>query len=275
MFVEKQVRIPAATPDEAELSAMVSVPTAPADAGTPTAPAEAAAKKRAVVLVHGMFGSGTAKGVIPALAEALRERFVVCRIDLTGNGASGGEWRYAAYDREVADVERAVRFLRDTEGAETCAVAGHSKGGAVVLLYAASAARSTRPGCVFVTLGAKTVYDQGESKFSAEELARARQEGAFEWHKFGRVWRVTQADLDERVLLHDRMARALDRIAPARVLVVHGTEDAFVPLADADRIAEHCATAEKALIAGCGHYFRGFEAQMCATVATWVERNAP
>ena len=272
MFVEKQVRIPTTAPGEAELSAMVSVPT-PVAASAATS--SATAKKRAVVLVHGMFGSGTAKGVVPTLAEALRERFVVCRIDLTGNGASGGTWRYSAYDREVADVERAVRFLRETEGAETCAVAGHSKGGAVVLLYAATETRSTMPGCVFVTLGAKTVYNQGESKFSAEELAQAKEEGAFEWHKFGRVWHVTQADLDERVQLHEKMGRALDRIAPARLLVVHGTEDAFVPLADADRITEHCATAEKALIAGCGHYFRGFEEQMCATVVSWIERNAP
>ena len=258
-FTETRVEIAPSGADEAVLSAMVSVPRGGA--------------ARAVVLVHGMFGSGTAKGVVPALAEALRARFVVCRVDLTGNGASGGTWRYSAYAREVADIDRAVRFLRAAYGAETCAVVGHSKGGADVLLYAADAARSAARACVFVTLGAKARFDQGEPKFSAAELAACARDGAFDWPKFGRVWRITQADLDERRALHAGMAAALARIAPARVLVVQGGADQFVTPDNADYIAARCPTAETVLLDGCGHYFRGYEPQMCAIVSSWITNN--
>ena len=78
VFTETKVRIPAYKEGESVLSAMVSVP-------------KMADKcKKAVVLVHGMFGSGTAPGVVPTLAEALRSHYVVCRLDLTGNGDSEG-----------------------------------------------------------------------------------------------------------------------------------------------------------------------------------------
>lgn len=270
-FIETREEIAPSREDEAVLSAMVSVPRG--------------GSRHAVVLVHGLFGSGTAKGVVPALAAALRARLVVCRVDLTGNGASGGAWRYSAYAREVADIDRAVRHLRAAHGAETCAVVGHSKGATDVLLYAGRAysdsakapeeapVLSVPPSCVFVTLAAKAYFDRGEPKFSAEELAACARDGAFDWAKFGRVWRITQADLDERRALHALLAAALTRIAPARVLALQGRADQFVTPDNADRIAALCPSAETVFLDDCGHYFRGFEDQMCDIVSSWIFKN--
>lgn len=91
--------------------------------------------KEVCVLCHG-FRSSKQSGTLSSLSEALVEAGVsTFRFDFAGNGESEGEFAYGNYWDEVEDLRAVVEFLT-SRGLRVVCVAGHSKGGNCVVLYA-------------------------------------------------------------------------------------------------------------------------------------------
>lgn len=91
--------------------------------------------KEVCVLCHG-FRSSKQSGTLSRLSEALVEAGVsTFRFDFAGNGESEGEFAYGNYWHEVEDLRAVVEFLT-SQGLRVVCVAGHSKGGNCVVLYA-------------------------------------------------------------------------------------------------------------------------------------------
>ena len=84
-------------------------------------------------------------------------------------GESDGVFRYANYIKEALDLRAAVLYLRNELGRNVVAVAGHSKGGNAVLLYASLF--DDVP--VVVNIAGRYNMNRGiEERFGAETLAK-------------------------------------------------------------------------------------------------------
>ncbi|KAH3744098.1 hypothetical protein Pelo_14509 [Pelomyxa schiedti] len=84
-------------------------------------------------------------GIVAKVAQRLAEAGAcnALRLDMPGNGRSGGEFTYAGYADEARCVLRAARWLRRERGLLPALVVGHSKGGTVALLAAAAASSTS------------------------------------------------------------------------------------------------------------------------------------
>ena len=91
--------------------------------------------KEVCILCHG-FRSSKMSGTLSALSTGLAEAGVsTFRFDFSGNGESEGKFAYGNYWQEVEDLRAAVEFWT-SKGSRVVCVAGHSKGGNCVVLYA-------------------------------------------------------------------------------------------------------------------------------------------
>lgn len=87
--------------------------------------AREAGQGKAVVLLHGLFGSG---GNLGALSRALREHYRVFSLDLPGHGASAVP---NAFD--LPGMAASVAGWMDEQGIEAACFIGHSLGGKVAM----------------------------------------------------------------------------------------------------------------------------------------------
>jgi len=252
-------------------------------------PPSAGAPAAVAILLHGL-NSHRDDCILPALADGLADAGVgSLRFDAAGCGGSGGPFRFANYAEEAADVALAVRALEEgSPRRRVVAVAGHSKAGTVAVL----AAGSTRtPLCI--SLAGRFHLDTGlESRFGPdleEKLAAAGPAGIpVTWKRGGPekreafTWFLSLADLAAR-----RGPRAVDvaaacRALPSstRLLHVHGTADAVVPVREAGaygRATAHCDVSEVVLVEGGDHNFTGPAAAAAAVAAVvdFVARHRP
>jgi len=207
--------------------------------------AERAAERRAYVLVLHGFKGFMDWGFYPELARRLVARgLAVVRFNFSGSGVGDDPERFteerAFYEntpsRELEDVER-VRAWLDSGAVpwidpERGALLGHSLGGAVGLLHAA------RRGDYAAFVGwASCAHFR---RFPGEVESLWRRQGFVEIpnlrtkeiHRLGLAW---LEDLE-------RNARALDVYAACRkltapVLLLQGSEDEAVPLAEGESLA--------------------------------------
>jgi uncharacterized protein len=187
-----------------------------------SASAPAGSRSVAVLLLHG-FGGSHRKPAYARLASGLARRMPVLALDLRGHGGSGG--RSTLGDHEVGDVVAGVRWLR-AFGHDEVVLVGLSMGGTAVLHAAAAGV----PAAAVVTVSAPAWF-----RDRAETPPMRRLEG---------VWHSPAQRLLLRLLVGITLAgpeawrsppHPAELAAAIRVplLVVHGTDDAYFPLADA------------------------------------------
>ena len=100
-------------------------------------------KYPAVILCHGKGGSKDAKKML-SLADALfEEDFVVMRFDFSGHGKSEGDYGETTLTQEINDVKCAIEAMYSLNKVDrrSLGIIGHSFGGAVAIVEAATDAR--------------------------------------------------------------------------------------------------------------------------------------
>ncbi len=184
------------------------------------------------------------------------------RFDFTGLGESEGEFSTTTLATDVEDVVAAARWLT-RDGSASLSLIGHSLGGAAAIL----AAEHLPEARVVVTLA--TSVEAGRR--IREEL---RQEGSGRIRIAGRWFTVAEQRLldFERVSLQARVS-AWDRA----LLVVAGTADGIVPLAETERLFA-AAGAPKAFVAlpEADHLFAGRRDQaplLASIIDAWIQLN--
>ncbi|CAM9552706.1 unnamed protein product [Hapterophycus canaliculatus] len=171
------------------------------------------------------------------------------RFDFAGCGKSGGEWRYAGYDRELGDLRAVVLRLREL-GWAVDGVLGHSKGAAAVLQYGESF--DDVPLVVNVA-GRFDTSKTPQSRFTEEQWESLEKNGSFQWNVRGEDLTIMKRDFEERAALN--MKKTAGAIKRSKVLTIHGTEDETIPVADAHEFDKALPNSELVVVEGATHRF--------------------
>lgn len=210
-----------------------------------------------VVIGHGVTGNKDRPFVV-ALAEGLAQAgFSALRFSFSGNGASGGSFTDSTISKEVRDLGAVI----DAAGDRRIIYIGHSMGGAVGVLRAASDARITR----LVSL-AGMVHTQA---FAEREFGMVKPGEGFMWDD--QNCPLSQEYMDDMA----RIGSVVDQAPKIRVpwLLVHGTADDVVPLQDSHDIFARANEPKKLVeLPGANHVFSGeYTAPMVRQVIEWLK----
>lgn len=215
----------------------------------------------AVVVVHGFKGFKD-WGLWPALAERLaRAGLSAVTLNLSGSGVDdSGEFVYPerfghnTFSAELQDLRRVTDALAGGElgvvPPSAVGLLGHSRGGGMAVLHAASDARIK----ALATWAAISTVE----RWPASQRAAWRSAGVNEVKnvRTGQVLPLYPDVLDDI----EGNAAALDiEAAAARVavpwLIVHGTDDEAVALAEGEQLAAAAPGARFLAVEGAGHTF--------------------
>lgn len=194
-----------------------------------------------LVVAHG-FPSGPGEAAVagrtyPALADRLAADtgWAVLTFNFRGAGDSPGNFSLAGW---LADLGAAVDYAVRT-GAAGVWLAGSRTGGSLAILHTADDPRVRG----LVVLGAAATFTRWSSH-PRRFLEQARQVGVITDAAF-----PPDPDAWSRPLTALRPVDAIARIPPRPVMLIHGTDDEVVPVADARALA---AAAESAAARGAG-----------------------
>jgi uncharacterized protein len=231
-------------------------------------PKEAA--RGAVVLSH-CFTCNKDYKILVWLARELTARgHPVLRFDFAGLGESGGEPGAATLSTDTEDLLAAVAWL-EREGMPTSGLVGHSMGGAASIL---AAARLPHLKAVAVLGATARVGSRMELLLGEAELDELERNGSVTVAIGNRTYPITRSFLEdlERHSVVDTVS-AWDKA----LLVIHGTDDRVVPMAEAERLFD-AARHPKAFLSvpGGDHLLAGDRRQapkIGQVVAAWIELN--
>lgn len=212
-----------------------------------------------VVIGHGVTGNKE-RPFIVHLAESLAEAGIsVLRFSFSGNGDSEGEFTDSTITKEVADLG----CVLDALDGYTVAYVGHSMGGAVGVLRAATDERIR-----FLVSLAGMVHTKA---FAQREFGDVTPDEGFMWDE--PACPLSQAYMDDLSAIDSVVRHASDVTVPW--LLVHGAEDDVVPLQDSLDILRHANEgAELVQFMNADHVFSGESLlQMTAEVVKWLDRH--
>ena len=218
-------------------------------------------KSRLVLIGHGVTGNldrPWAEGLSDALAAA---GFPAVRFSFAGNGESGGDFRDCTVSKEVADLGAMIDAAK-AAGYDEIIYAGHSMGGAVGVLRAASDDRIGR----LISL-AGMVHT---AKFAQVEFGEETPDEGF-------MWEDEDCPLSSTYVNDmNAIGSVLEKGSAIRVpwLLVHGDADDVVPIEESREIFA-VANDPKQLVElpGVNHVFadEGL-APMIEAVVGWLQR---
>jgi pimeloyl-ACP methyl ester carboxylesterase len=211
-----------------------------------------------VLLGHGVTGNKDRPFVV-ALAEGLAAAgMTTLRLSFAGNGESQGRFQDCTISKEVADLGSVL----DVVGDRPVCFVGHSMGGAVGVLRAAT---DRRIHWLVSLAGMVHTRDFAEREFGAETPDT------------GLMWDEESCPLSQ--LYMDDMANlgsVADQGAQVAVpwLLIHGSEDDVVPLKDSQDIVARAPHAQLVELPGAGHVFSdAATAPMVDAVVRWVREQ--
>lgn len=220
----------------------------------------------AVLLAHG-FGAHRRKPAYARLADGLSSRLPVLAVDLRGHGGSGGWSTFG--DREALDVAAGVAWLRAMGHRRVIAV-GLSMGATAVLHGAATGVEVAG----LVAISAPATFRSSPDTGPTRRLKRIWESPAHR-QALRMVTGVRLAGPEEwRAPEHP-----VDMVARVRapLLVVHGRDDAYFPVADAEALV--AAAGGPATLwmepSGFGHAEDGLTPAFIEVLAAAVVTAAP
>lgn len=229
-------------------------------------PADLPGRRPVVLVCHGFKGFQE-WGFFPYVAELLAARgFHTVRFNFPGAGMRPGDelvtdleaFRRATFSRDLDEllwlIDRIDSLDPERIDPERLGLFGHSRGGGTAVLAAADP-RVVERLRALVTWAAVATFD----RTSAQQKAACRRDGELlvvntrTGQELALGSEVLE-DLEANSERLDILAAAGRRRAPW--LIVHGTEDASVPVEEAARLGDHAAEPyELVEIEGTGHTF--------------------
>ncbi|CAH8303595.1 unnamed protein product [Eruca vesicaria subsp. sativa] len=224
-----------------------------------------------VVICHG-FQSSKDRIPMRTIANVFeRAKITTFRFDFAGNGESQGSFQYGNYRREVEDLRSVLQHLRG-ENREISAIIGHSKGGNVVLLYAAK----YKDVEIVVNISGRFFLERGiEGRLGKDYLKRIKENGCIDVRnrKAGKFeYRVTEESLVDRLTTNTHEA-CLSIHENCRVLTVHGSNDRIVSVTEAYEFAKYIKNHKLCLIEGADHEFTSHQHQLASTVLSFFKSD--
>ena len=234
----------------------------------PGQPADSS-RRDVVVIAHGVTSRKDRPWLVE-LAEAFaKEGIAALRFSFAGNGGSEGRFEDATLTKEVEDLGSVLDALRGWR----IAYVGHSMGSAIGVLRASA---DPRIRALVSLAGMFHVQRFMQRHFGELVPGRDRMLGKEEC-----PWTRELADDAKRIGSLDAQAARIE----VPWLLVHGSMDEMVPLADSiDARAARCEAdgtddvanaPELVEIAGTDHRFAGAIHAMVDAVVPWVRRQLP
>uniref|UniRef100_A0A0G4FV89 AB hydrolase-1 domain-containing protein n=1 Tax=Chromera velia CCMP2878 TaxID=1169474 RepID=A0A0G4FV89_9ALVE len=205
-----------------------------------------------VILCHGYLANKD-YGLMPVLAEQLPYNTV--RFDFHGCGEAEGleAWSYGGYVDEVDDDLRAMVLFLRSRGLNVRAIAGHSRGGNNVLIYAFRFDDVPE----IINIAGRFDMSEGVIERFGDKMKLLGPEGPgfFEFEGGGATRKITQKCIDARLCID--MSKVKDLKGTQRVLTIHGTGDMTIPVKAAEKLRELIPTEKHSvqLIEGASHSF--------------------
>jgi putative redox protein len=196
--------------------------------------------------------------MLPELADTLAQEsgWSVATATLSGVGASTGSFSPAQWR---ADIDQVINTL----GSERLSLAGFGLGGSLALRVAAE--NPSIQGVATFASPAHLARWVGDPTHFAPVLTRSG------------VLSASLSDDESSALIRDLLSwdplAAAATIPPRRLLVIHGTDDHEVPVADAREIIDAAGGhGEIRIIQQAGHWLRA-DPRVVATLLGWLERH--
>ncbi|CAM9798063.1 unnamed protein product, partial [Chrysoparadoxa australica] len=170
-----------------------------------------------------------------------------CRFDFGGNGKSGGEWRYSAFEREFNDTRTVVRYLQEKGWNVTC-LQGHSKGVAALIRYGAT--YNDIP--LLVNVAGRFMSGSPCETFSEEQMKELKAKGQFKHVVLEVEHTIYQKDLDElaNMCLVDYCQQVKSHMHS-----IHGDADSVVPYGNVYMFDDYVMGHTIDIIPGGSHNF--------------------
>ncbi len=225
----------------------------------------------AVLLVHGRAVDRHYYW-LPELHRRLVERgCVVLAIDLSGHGQSSGHFEQVTYSRSIQDVLSAADFLKKQKNVNPHAVGalGHSLGGTALLL--AQARRAPFKALVLVAPVGDTKRHV-RTAYSPAVVRAWKRTGVLSWYDQRLKKNLTAKFSFYQDYLHHDTLRSARRIHQP-TLIVHGTNDAAVPVVESRRLYAALNEPKRLVVVhGAQHSFRTpiMRRQLFAVVQPWL-----
>jgi putative redox protein len=231
----------------------------------PGAPARAGGRMPGVILCHGFpsgaGGAATSAATYPELADRIAGEvgWAALTFNFRGCGQSQGNFSLRGW---LADLGAAIDHLAAVDGIDGIWLAGASTGGSLCIARAASDP-SIRG---VAALAARADFDDWAShprRFCdhARDIGMIREPGfpaAFD------AW--------ARELREIRPLELVRQLPPRPLLVIHGSEDDFVPVADARVLADAHGECDLRIVTGAGHRLR-HDPRAIAILLGWLDRQ--
>lgn len=221
--------------------------------------------KTLIVVCHGFTGSKEGGGRAPAMGNELATLgFSTLLFDFSGCGESEGEWEDLTLSGQVDDLSAVIRWCRENSF-NRIILMGRSFGGTTVLLYAGEDtkidavctwAAVARPALLF------NPYLKDNLNGTGNELITIRgSEGEVALKK----------NFFHDLTRHDLLASA-GKIAPRGLLIIHGSDDETVPVADARMIYQAAKNPKDlAIIKGADHRFSEHHEKVWSIFFSWLQ----
>jgi putative redox protein len=242
--------------DGLRLSCHLAVPATVARAGGPVG---------AVVVCHGFptgaGGSRTSAATFPELADriASQTNCSALTFNFRGCGRSEGDFSLAGW---LTDLRSAVDHVRERVGARDVWLVGASTGASLAI--AAAAADQQIRGVA--ALAARADFDDWASH-PRRLLEHARDIGVIRSAGYPQSFEAWARELREV-----RPVELAGKLPPRPMLLVHGSEDEYVPVADARVLADAHGECDLRLVGGAGHRLR-HDPRAIAILLGWLERE--
>ncbi|KAJ0973643.1 hypothetical protein J5N97_015608 [Dioscorea zingiberensis] len=223
-----------------------------------------------VILCHGFRSSKESKTILNLANALVKERMSVFRFDFAGNGDSEGSFQYGNYRKEVQDL-RAVVLYFQKQKQKVCAIAGHSKGGNVVLLYASIYHDIPR----VINISGRFNLKRGiEDRLGKDYMQRIKEDGFIDVKdKSGAfLYKVTEESLIDR-LTTDMLTACHSIDQNCRVLTVHGSDDDIVPPEDAYEFGNHMVNHKLHIIQGADHRYMAHQEQLAELLLDFIKSD--
>jgi len=215
-----------------------------------------------VVICHGFKGFAH-WAFFPYLARSLAESgLTAITFDFSGSGIGRDRQTFTEADafggntfsREIEDIGNVVDYARRMKFIKgKFGLFGHSRGGAMAILYAATPDAEVRSLVTWAAIGRTTWW-------TSEEAITWRKQGYADVtnSRTGQVMRMGTDLLDDVEMHGNTKLNVAAAAAKIKVpwLIVHGTADETVPSVDAERLHElSIGTSTLRLIEGASHVF--------------------
>lgn len=221
----------------------------------------------ALVLCHGFpagpGGAATSAQTYLELAQHLAGEagWVVLTFNFRGTGASPGDFSLGGW---LADIRAAVDHLMTTEPVSGVWLAGSSTGGALAICEAAEDERVRGVAALAAPADFSSWSDDPDAF-----LAHARAVGVVTDPAYPH-----DPDAWARELREIRAVTVVAKIPPRPLLLVHGSDDETVPVADARALVEAAGeTAELRVVNQAGHRLR-HDPRAVAVLLGWLGDQA-